>query len=719
MRKYLFLGLIGLVAAIAFGCGSDATATPRAQQAPAATAVPAQAAAQPAATAVPAATGQSFKFQHACINRTLNPCIIMMEFAAAVLERTNGQVEIQISSFPELGLAGPDTLRLLQDGTMDMGEIYGGYVSGDFPAVEMAELLGLFESSAMQEEVFRAIREDEIRMVAEQWGAKVISYVYYPDQFLWSKRPLRTLDDFKGLKTRTHSTALGDLVAGLGGEGQFIAFSEVYTALERGILDAGVTGSTPGYSQKWYEVSDYIVGPLTSHPHVMIGINQKLWDSMPGDFQKIILEEAAKAEAKNLRDVAGWDQEGVDNSVAEGMEYIAFTPEIKAGIAKAVLEKIVPNWASRAGGYGSVAVNLFNEKVAPIVGVRILPDGTAERTGATATAGGTKLVTQGASFKFQHACINRTLNPCIIMMEFAANVLDRTEGQVEIQISSFPELGLAGPDTLRLLQDGTMDMGEIYGGYVSGDFPAVEMAELLGLFESSAMQEEVFRAIREDEIRMVAEQWGAKVISYVYYPDQFLWSKRPLRTLDDFKGLKTRTHSTALGDLVAGLGGEGQFIAFSEVYTALERGILDAGVTGSTPGYSQKWYEVSDYIVGPLTSHPHVMIGINNKLWESMPGDIQQIILEEAAKAEAKNLRDVAGWDQEGVDNSVAEGMEYIAFTPEIKVGIEKAVLEKIVPNWASRAGGYGSEAVNLFNEKVAPIVGVRILPDGTAERTN
>jgi len=241
MRKYLFLGLIGLVAAIAFACGSDATSTPR-PQAVAATAVPAQAAAQPAAPA----TSESFKFQHACINRTLNPCIIMMEFAANVLERTNGQVEIQISSFPELGLAGPDTLRLLQDGTMDMGEIYGGYVSGDFPAVEMAELLGLFESSAMQEEVFRAIREDEIRMVAEQWDAKVISYVYYPDQFLWSKRPLRTLDDFKGLKTRTHSTALGDLVAGLGGEGQFIAFSEVYTALERGILDAGVTGSTPG-----------------------------------------------------------------------------------------------------------------------------------------------------------------------------------------------------------------------------------------------------------------------------------------------------------------------------------------------------------------------------------------------------------------------------------------------------------------------------------------
>ena len=108
---------------------------------------------------------------------------------------------------------------------------------GDFPAIEMAELLGLYESSAMQEEVFNAVREDEIRMIREQFGAEVISYIYYPDQFIFSKTPLRTLEDFDGLKIRTHSTALGDLAAGLGASGQFVAFSEVYTALERGVLD--------------------------------------------------------------------------------------------------------------------------------------------------------------------------------------------------------------------------------------------------------------------------------------------------------------------------------------------------------------------------------------------------------------------------------------------------------------------------------------------------
>ena len=360
MRKLLFPGLLLILILVLAACGGDDDA---------------DRASQPSAD-----DGEVFSFQFACINRTLKPCELIMELAANVEARTNGQIEIQISSFPELGLAGPDTLRLLQDGTLDFGEIYGGYVGGDFPAIEMSELLGLFDSSAMQEEVFRAIREDEIRMIRDQFGAEVISYIYYPDQFIFSKTPIRTLEDFKGLKVRTHSTALGDLVAGLGGEGQFVAFSEVYTALERGILDAGVTGSTPAYGQKWYEVSKYIVGPLTSHPHVMVAMNQARWDALPTNLQQILKEEAAKIEAKNLELVNGWDQEGVDLGVAEGMEHIPFTPELKEAIAAAVLDRIVPNWAKRAGGYDSEAVQIFNAKVAPIVGVEIKPDGSAVST---------------------------------------------------------------------------------------------------------------------------------------------------------------------------------------------------------------------------------------------------------------------------------------------------------------------------------------------------
>ena len=118
----------------------------------------------------------------------------------------------------------------------------------------------------------------------------------------------------------------------------------------------------------------------------------------------------------------------------------------------------------------SDAARLYNDKVAPILGVAIDPDGSAKELDG-AMSGGTepaKLISQGENIEIQLVCINRTGNPCTLIYSteeehgidgFIERVRDRTEGQVDFQISSFPELGLAGPDSLRLIEDRTMGAG--------------------------------------------------------------------------------------------------------------------------------------------------------------------------------------------------------------------------------------------------------------------
>ena len=69
-------------------------------------------------------------------------------FIERVKDRTNGRVEFQVSSFPELGLAGPDSLRLIEDRTMELAEIYSGYIGGDLPIIDVANLWGLYPDSA-------------------------------------------------------------------------------------------------------------------------------------------------------------------------------------------------------------------------------------------------------------------------------------------------------------------------------------------------------------------------------------------------------------------------------------------------------------------------------------------------------------------------------------------------------------------------------------------
>ena len=86
-------------------------------------------------------------------------------------------------------------------------------------------------------------------------------------------------------------------------------------------------------------------------------------------------------------------------------------------------------------------------------------------------------------------------------------------------------------------------------------------------------------------------------------------------------------------------------MAFAEVYTALERGILDCGVTVAFAAHAQRWYEVTDYMVGPLSSQLLSNAIINQEVWQGLPSDIQQILLEEGARQELEAIRVTPGME--------------------------------------------------------------------------
>jgi TRAP-type C4-dicarboxylate transport system substrate-binding protein len=118
------------------------------------------------------------------------------------------------------------------------------------------------ESEAMRK-ASQAWRPHLTKLIDEKVNGVLLATAFQTDQFLFSKRAVRTMDDLKGMKIRVHSVAIAQLTAGLGADPLTIAFAEVYTGLERGTLDGGFTAAGPGHSQKWYEVTKYLVGPVT------------------------------------------------------------------------------------------------------------------------------------------------------------------------------------------------------------------------------------------------------------------------------------------------------------------------------------------------------------------------------------------------------------------------------------------------------------------------
>ena len=776
--------LLLLLAMVACGGGSQPETT--APAAPATTA--------PATEAAPVAPEDVVTLQVVCINRTLRPCELIRDFyIPRVDERTGGQVKIEISSYPELGLGGPDTIRLLNDHTLEFAEVYSGYVGGDLPVIDVGNLWGLSPSNEAHLALSDAIEDDMIRILRDATGGEPIFRAYYPNQYVFSREPLPNLAAYSGKDIRQHSTILGDLLSGLGATGQFVAFADVYTALERGVLDAGITGGTPGYGQRWYEVTDYLYGPIVGSIGVTyITVNSEKWAQLTPENQRILKEVGAEFDAENRRLLkAQWDPDGINLNVAEGMEYGDFPADVKAKMREAALDIIIPNWVQRAGGPSSEGVRIFNEKVGPIVGVVINPDGTASETeammmapsaldcagrvigevcittapgpdgameamaatqcdGDTAASvpaqhgGGspsgwscgvasdinfnlTPLESEGLKFEMQMACINRTLVDCGLAIGnyketedigFVERVKRRTNGQVVFEVSSFPELGVAGPDTLRLVEDGTLDSAQIYSGYVGGDFPIMDMSNLWGLYPTQADQLAVIDAIQPKMAEVTGEQGGVQV-AYMMTAHNYIFAKPQVDSLDALQGKKLRSHSTVLSDLISGMGGDPQFIAFADVYTALERGVIDGAISCGSCGHGLRWYEVADYLVGPIISVGHSWFTINQSRWDEMPPDLQNIILEEGARHAYLNRQLLfEHYAPTAVAQNIEEGMQLVEFTDEMKAAQRNSAIENVVPGWVERVGGPTSEAAMIFNEVVAPIVKVRINDDGTASAT-
>jgi TRAP-type C4-dicarboxylate transport system substrate-binding protein len=142
-------------------------------------------------------------------------------------------------------------------------------------------------------------------------------------------------------------------------------------------------------------------------------------------------------------------------------------------------------------------------------------------------------------------------------------------------------------------------------------------------------------------------------------------------------------------------------------------------VTGGEAGYGQRWYEVTDYIIGPIIGMPSDLLLMNRKVWEGLPEDFQQILLEETAKLELEQLRMAPYKNYAGLQDNIDKGMEFIRFTPEIyKFILEEVTLAKLVPGWLKRVGGPDTPQAALFNEKYGPVVGYKINPDGTIVKT-
>ena len=169
----------------------------------------------------------------------------------------------------------------------------------------------------------------------------IVGLAYWDNGFkvMSANKPIRVPADYKGLKMRIQSSkVLGDEMKALGAIPQVMAFSEVYQALQTGVVDGTENPPSNFYTQKMHEVQKYLA--LTDHGYLgyAVIVNKKFWDGLPPDI-RTTLEGAMKDATKYANDIAQKENEDALEAVkASGKtEIITLTPEQKAAMKKALV----------------------------------------------------------------------------------------------------------------------------------------------------------------------------------------------------------------------------------------------------------------------------------------------------------------------------------------------------------------------------------------------
>ncbi len=169
------------------------------------------------------------------------------------------------------------------------------------------------------------------------------------------------------------------------------------------------------------------------------------------------------------------------------------------------------------------------------------------------------------------------------------------------------------------------------------------------------------------------------ILGLAYWDNGFkvMSANKAIRVPEDYKGLKMRIQSSKVLDgQMRALGGIPQVMAFSEVYQALQTGVVDGTENPPSNLYTQKMFEVQKYVA--MTNHGYLgyAVIVNKKFWEGLPPDVRTT-LEGAMKDATAYANDIAKKENDDAMAAVkASGKsEILTLTPEQKKAMKKALV--------------------------------------------
>ena len=273
----------------------------------------------------------------------------ILEFQKALEKKSKGTLKVKIFPDGQLG-SEREVLELLQIGSVAATKVSAATLSNFVPEYHILGIPYLFRDKAHQFDVLEGdIGKSILEKGSKFWLRGLCYYDAGSRSFYTSTKAIRTPDDLKGLKIRVMNNQMAiNMVNSMGGSATPLAYGELYTAIQQGVVD-GAENNPPSFvSSNHYEISKYYT--LDQHsavPDVLL-IGTKTWDKL-SDEEKVWVQEAADESSQAQK--VFWN-ESVEESmkVAKdwGVEIIIPEKSLFAEKSKSVVEDFMKEFPEMA-----------------------------------------------------------------------------------------------------------------------------------------------------------------------------------------------------------------------------------------------------------------------------------------------------------------------------------------------------------------------------------
>jgi TRAP-type C4-dicarboxylate transport system substrate-binding protein len=291
-----------------------------------------------------------------------------------ITEATDGQILGEIRPQTELGLKGFEIMRLVKNGVFDFAFGLPGYVAAENAVFEGGDLSSVTQDIETQRKVSEAYFPILEKAFADIYNAKLMMLYPFPSQMLWCNAEVNSIADLKGKKIRVYTTSLGDFVEGVGGTSVTVPFAEVIPALEKGVVDCGITGTMPAYNAKWYQVATHAFTMRVGWGLAFGAMNMDKWNSMTEAQQNMLTTEINALTDRMWEETAKEDQVAVscitggDCAIGEAgsMKLVEPSADDLAARDTIASDVVLARWAERCGAECAAA---WNDTVGKIIGM--------------------------------------------------------------------------------------------------------------------------------------------------------------------------------------------------------------------------------------------------------------------------------------------------------------------------------------------------------------